>query len=252
MNTRTICLAVCLGCAALAATGRALAAEPATPAQADDWTGPYAGLFAGYGWGRARSTAPFDAGPGFFYNFGGDSYSFDVDGLLGGAVAGYGWRSGNTVFGLEAEIGSLGLDGSGLDPNGVTAGFDDTATSFESDFYGALYARVGRATGLGLLYAKGGAAVLNAKASTTDPCVAPPASCGTETLSMSGSRTLLGWSLGGGMEWGLARNWTLRLDYAYFDFGNVDASGVSSAGDPYTQRIGVKAHTARVGISFRW
>jgi hypothetical protein len=43
-----------------------------------------------------------------------------------------------------------------------------------------------------LYYAKGGGALLDAKATTIDPCIAPPAGCGVATLSMTGNKTMLG------------------------------------------------------------
>ena len=216
------------------------------------WAGSYLGLFAGYGGGIARSTAPFNPGPGFFYNFGGNPYSFPANGFFGGATLGYNWQSGALVAGIEGEIGYLGLRGSSLDPNGVAAGFPDTTTSFRSDFFGALSARLGIATGAALLYAKGGGAVLNAKGTTVDPCVAPPAGCGTETLFMSGRKTMLGWSGGGGVEWRFAPNWSIKAEYVYFDFGNLRTFGISSVGDPYFQTISVTAHTGKINLNYRF
>ena len=31
------------------------------------WTGPYVGLFVGYGWGRPDATEPINAATGFFF-----------------------------------------------------------------------------------------------------------------------------------------------------------------------------------------
>jgi outer membrane immunogenic protein len=228
------------------------AEAPAAGATAVDWSGPYAGLFAGHGWGRAKAAAPFDEGPGFFYNFGGESYSFDANGAFAGAIAGYNWQWNAPVVGMEAELGYLGLRGSTLDSNGPPLGFDDTTTSFKSDFYGGLFGRLGVGVGSMLLYAKGGGAFLNARASTIDPCVAPPAGCGTETLTMRGAKTVAGWSVGGGTELAVTRQWSVKAEYAYFNFGRVGTSGVSSAGDPYTQSVGVRAHTTRIGVNYRW
>lgn len=226
------------------------AAEPAGPGSS--WAGPFLGAYAGYGWGTADSTAPFDPGPGFFYNFGGERYSFSADGFFGGAIAGYNWQRGTIVTGVEAEIGHLGLEGSRVDPNGIAAGFPDTTTSVKSGLFGALTGRLGIATGKALVYVKGGAAVLKAKATTVDPCVAPPAGCGTETLSMSGSESMAGWTVGAGVEWHLAPRWSMRAELAYFDFGDLGASGVSSGGAPYFQSVDVRARTARIGLNYRF
>jgi outer membrane immunogenic protein len=251
MKRRNITGAVALAALLFAAAGaRAADAQPAAPAAS--WAGPYAGLYAGHGWGTADSTAPFDSGPGFFYNFGGSRYSFSADGFFGGAAAGRNWQRGTWVAGVEGEIGYLGLNGSRVDPNGVAAGFPDTTTSVKSDLFGALTGRLGVATGGALVYVKGGPALLKAKARTEDPCVAPPPGCGTETLVMTGSKTMLGWTLGAGVEWNIAPRWSMKAELAWYDFGNVDASGVSSGGDPYSQTVEVKARAARIGVNYRF
>ena len=45
-----------------------------------------------------------------------------------------------------------------------------------------------------------GGALLDAKATTIDPCIAPPVGCGIGTFSMSGDKTMFGWTAGGGVE----------------------------------------------------
>ena len=243
---------VTIAALAFCAAGAGHAAEPQAAAGAGSWAGSYAGLYAGYGWGTADSTAPFDPGPGFFYNFGGSNYSFSADGFMGGAMAGRNWQFQSIVAGIEGEIGYLGLKGSRIDPNGIATGFPDTTTSVKSDWYGAFTGRIGIPAGEALVYAKAGAALLRAKATTVDPCIAPPAGCGTETLSMSGRKTLLGWTLGAGVEWRVAPRWTMKADLAWFDFGHVDTSGVSSGGATYFQSVDVTARAARIGLSYRY
>jgi outer membrane immunogenic protein len=234
--------------------GAAVVAPSASHA-ADPWSGPYAGLFAGYAWGRAEATEATDPALLFpFYNGVATPYRFDPDGAFAGAAAGYNWQSGAVVAGVEGEIGYLGLRGSVIDPNGIAIfGTPDTETSLRSDFYAALSARLGIAAGPALLYVKGGGALLRARASTIDPCVAPPAGCGTGTLTMNGSETMLGWSIGGGAEWAFAPRWTVKAEYVFFDFGNIDTAGTSNVpGEFYRQSIDVTAHTVRLGVNYRF
>jgi outer membrane immunogenic protein len=227
----------------------------ATPLAAPSWAGPYAGLFAGYGWGRATASSAFDANTGFFYNWTGNPYGFDVDGFFGGATAGFNAQSGGFVYGLEGEIGYLGLRGSAIDPNFQPGGvpIPDTETRFASDFYAGLYARGGVLAGPVLLYGKGGVAALNARASTIDPCGDGSPQCGTGTLNMTGSKLMLGWSAGAGAEWMLSPRWTAKVEYAYFDFGSIRAAGPSNvAGELYRQSISVRTHTVKLGWSYRF
>lgn len=240
----------------LMAAAPAGAAAPAVsqPSVTQAWAGPYAGLFAGNGWGRARASSPHDANSGFFYNWTGNDYAFAADGFFGGGVLGASGQSGPLVFGLEGEIGTLRLRGSAVDPNFQpgTVPLADTATRFESDLYAAAYGRLGVASGSVLLYGKGGVALLRAEASTIDPC-ANTAGCGTTTLTMRGSQTLVGWSAGGGIEWRFRSPWSARAEYAYFDFGSIDTAGASSVpGEYYRQAIAVTAHTVKVGLYYRF
>lgn len=123
------------------------------------------------------------------------------------------------------------------------------------EFDGALNLRLGVVTGGALLYVKGGVAALKARASTIDPCVAPPASCGTSTLTMRGSKNMVGWSLGGGVEWAIGPRWTAKLDYIYFDFGSIRTAGTvgpAASSEFYTQSIGVTVHAVKAGVNYRW
>jgi outer membrane immunogenic protein len=246
--------------AALAVTTQSRAADlparmpvkaPAAASAAPVWSGFHVGLFAGYGWGRAEATAPFDSSNSFFYNFLGAPYAFDADGFFGGGTIGYNLQSGVIVYGLEGEVGYLGLTGSALEPNDLPAS-TDTTTRFKSDLYGAIYGRLGVAAGNALFYGKGGVAFLSAEASTIDPCAGTPG-CGTTTLTMTGDKVMVGWSAAGGVEWLFGAGWSAKLEYAYFDFGKVDTAGASSIpGEFYRQSIDVTAHSAKFGVNYRF
>lgn len=221
------------------------------PPSAFSWTGPYAGLFGGYGWGTAKATEPINAATGFPYNVGSTAYSVDTDGFFGGGTFGYNWQPG-LVFGLEGEIGYLGLKGSRIDPNGIVIGTPDTTTRVKSDFYGAVTGRLGVPMSNFLVYVESGGALLDAKATTIDPCIAPPVGCGIGTLSMSGDKSMFGWTAGGGIEWAYAANWTAKVEYAYFDFGTLDTTGTSTFAKRETQSIDVTAHSVRIGLNYRF
>ena len=61
-----------------------------TPILASNWAGFYAGLHAGYGFGRSRSA--------------------DLDGFVGGAHAGFNLQSNQVVFGGELDLNYSGVD----------------------------------------------------------------------------------------------------------------------------------------------
>ena len=64
-----------------------------TPVASGDWTGAYAGVNAGGGFGTFRHPA-----------VGNVSYDETAGGFLGGVQAGYNWQSGRMVYGVEADI----------------------------------------------------------------------------------------------------------------------------------------------------
>ncbi|HSK29723.1 MAG TPA: outer membrane beta-barrel protein, partial [Candidatus Limnocylindria bacterium] len=142
--------------------------------------------------------------------------------------------------------------GSRIDPNGIAIGTPYTTTRVKSDFYGAVTGRLGVPLSNILVYAEGGGALLDAKATTIDPCIAPPVGCGIGTLSMSNDKTMFGWTAGGGVEWAYAANWTAKVEYAYFDFGTLDTTGTSTFTKRETQSIDVTAHSVRVGLNYRF
>ena len=111
-----------LAAVALAAlAGPALAADPVTmdappiPAQAPQapiftWTGPYIGVFGGYGLGHSSAANDPTAGNGDAFDEGNAAVTLGLDprGLLGGVTLGYNQQAGTFVIGAEATGGYLG------------------------------------------------------------------------------------------------------------------------------------------------
>ena len=69
---------------------------------------------------------------------------------------------------------------------------------------------------------------------------------------MSGDETMFGWTVGGGVEWAYAANWTAKVEYGYFDFGTLDTTGSSSFTERERQSIDVTAQTVKLGLNYRW
>jgi outer membrane immunogenic protein len=74
----------------------------------------------------------------------------------------------------------------------------------------------------------------------------------------SGSETKVGWTIGAGGEWMLARSWTVKAEYLYVDFGDVSASSIVSAPierdarSLLTTSSDLTAHVVRVGLNHRF
>ena len=188
------------------------------------WTGFYVGASVGPDWSQ---TSYLDA------NSSGSKYSagsISTDHAFGGGQLGYNFQSGHLVFGIEADLGSLDLAGSilsanGLDKYGVNGGF-----------YGDVTGRLGYAVDRTLLYAKGGAAWLDSKFSSTYG--------GTY---YSSSETLSGWTAGAGIEFLLFPKWSIKAEYLHFGFENSTSFGDSGS---YKVHFDPSVDTVKLGVNY--
>lgn len=137
-----------------------------------------------------------------------------------GAYLGANWQGGNVVFGIEGDVNYTSNDGSIY---GIDIG---------ADWQGALRGRLGYAIDNVLIYGTGGLAVTRAYVD------APPI--------ISEKETLAGWTLGGGIEYAFAQNWTTRIDYRYSDYGGTDF------GLPGTTDVDFTEHAVRFGIGYKF
>lgn len=149
------------------------------------------------------------------------TFNTDPSGVLGGLQAGYNFQvAPNWLIGIEGELSWTSANGSSLD--------------FRSDhnWYDTLDGRLGYAMGPWLLYAKAGAARMNADYSVP---------------GVSVNVTRSGWNIGAGAEYMLAPQWSAKAEYNFLDFGN-DNLGFPLAG------IGVdtQVHEFKVGVNYHW
>ncbi len=63
----------------------------------------------------------------------------------------------------------------------------------------------------------------------------------------------MGWTIGGGGEWQLSGDWSIKAEYLYVDLGSMTVSVPTSNTAAFTQTIKVDAdltaHMARVGLN---
>lgn len=154
--------------------------------------------------------------------------STDPSGFLGGLQAGYNYQiAPNWLIGIEGELSWTSASGSAL--------------NFHSDhkWYDTLDARLGYVMGSWLLYAKGGAAWMNADYSI------PPVSVNV---------TRSGWNIGGGAEYMLAPQWSAKAEYSFLDFGsdNISALGVGVDTRVHEFKVGINYHLLPGTLFGRW
>jgi len=178
---------------------RGPAVAPAPVFVASTWTGFYIGGHLGWGQHDGNMTAftPWNGFAGFPVR------GLDSSGLVGGLQAGYNYQMGSVVLGVEGDITAASLNArSRLSP---------PATWWSSgvNWFGAIGPRVGFAFGDALIFAKGGLAFADFDYAHNQN--------GNDIVAGS---TRTGWMIGGGIEYAINRNLSVKAEYNYMDFGN--------------------------------
>lgn len=139
-------------------------------------------------------------------------------GVLGGLTGGYNWQNGQFVFGGETDL--------------QISGADDTFApyKFSNPWFGTLRGRAGMAWNNILVYVTGGLAYGGLKG---------------ESGALSETKTHIGWTLGTGVEFGLAQQWSAKIEYLYADLSNRTYS-ITGVGN------GLETNFIRVGVNYRF
>jgi outer membrane immunogenic protein len=189
------------------------------------WSGFYVGAHGGHGWSTWNGDffwQDVDLGYG---------YKLESEGWLGGLQVGANYQFGKMVFGLEADISWSDLKKSGqfqandADPSSYV----EWEIKQTLDRFGTVRARIGYTpTEKFMIYGTGGFAWGETSASQTIhyPAVKEPFVNGVGSVS----EIHLGWAAGGGVEWLILPNVTLRAEYLYVNLGKQDYHFVGNSG----------------------
>ena len=252
--------AALIGCPALAADMAVKAPPPAPPPQYN-WTGFYIGGTAGWAWGSFDPTSSTATVPVGEINTDVPAINaagvqrIKPSGFIGGFEAGYNWQPSNLLFGLEGDIESFHLHGSASTGpvvyHGGAGTFTLTSTA-STDWLATARGRLGYAAGNWLFYATGGFAFTDLHGNFS---FSETAFGGSEAASLSSSKT--GYAVGGGVEASLSRQWSVKAEYLFVDFGRVSAFGTAAGGVliptyPFTHTIDLKANLARIGLNYHF
>lgn len=243
------------------------------------WTGFYVGMNGGYGWSDSNSSLYAEALSDSGFRYGPDvatspTVHFDKAGGFVGGQAGYNLQWNQFVLGVETDFQGAGIDGSASASTSVTpalppsfrGGLSDTvsASAFREstlDYFGTVRGRLGYTFGPALIYATGGFAYggftgnalatlgIDSRGGTT-----------TYNYAVTGSTTRTGYVLGGGLEYALSPQWSLKGEYQYIDLGgnngyvgyhldNSQGVVVDRARGYYT--IEQNFNTVRVGLNYK-
>jgi outer membrane immunogenic protein len=259
-----------LAVSAVGASAADLAARPYTKAPAAvvevyNWTGFYVGGHAGYDWGKSTDSisATNASAAGFLAGEIATSLPVDPRGFIGGGQAGYNWQvSPLWVVGLEADISWLDAKNTVSLPGPTDPTRIMTATE-KLDWFGTVRGRLGVTPADRLLiFATGGLAYGHASLSTAltrinlatgaNTCVILPVG-GNNCQNGFASDTKFGWTVGGGLEWALDRNWTVKAEYLYYDLGSISHLMVDARFPAvFNASADIKGNIARAGVNYKF
>jgi outer membrane immunogenic protein len=221
---------------------------------------------AGATWGRSDVTTFVDPNIGSYVGSANSAIisaagtgRADNTSFTGGGQIGYNYQFGTWLLGVEADVEYIGkakLDQSGA----LTAGFAGGA-AFESwrvggNWLATVRPRVGIVANQWLFYATGGLALTDTKAAWTYQDT-PPALLATGALT-TGSGVRAGWTVGGGVEYALGQNWSVKGEYLYSAFNRTDSvvGSITAPSGSFEQvtvtRGDLVIQLARVGLNYRF
>jgi len=238
------------------------------------WEGFYVGANIGRAWGHSRvdsffhcptqtmGLCPYDdpANLGTFSVA--NNGSLTATGSVIGGQAGYNLQDGSVVYGVEVDINSFHLAGTqtagGLVPVGVGQSFF-VGANFDTHWLLTARGRLGWVVAPQiLLYATGGLAVTSISVgnSFTDNAAAFGFSDNVNGSS-SASATHVGYTVGGGAEWAVIGNLSVRAEYMYVDFSSVSTimhSNLAGFTVPDVMYTSAKLHAniARIGLNYKF
>ena len=190
------------------------------------WSGFYFGGNLGYGWGSSSDQLASNV------PFGGVSPA----GWFGGVQGGYNWQGYGSplVLGIETDVQAASVRGEGTDGAG-----DVYHSSLQA--LGTVRGRAGYAMDRALVYATGGLAWGS---------IHNEAAGGTADYNVN--RATTGYVLGGGLEYKVKHDLSLKLEYQYINLGKNDPSdpvlgSYSSMGGTVRDDA---FNTVRVGVNY--
>ncbi len=276
---------------AMALTGAALAADlpsrappPAflPPPPVWTWTGFYIGLNAGYTFGGSNSvdveTAPGVAIAGAqpvanaLAASATDVLSLDNSGFIGGGQVGYNLQFANSwLVGIETDIQGTGARNSAsaivtvpiaVVPPTTTQAQSNISVNNAVDYLGTVRGRLGfLVTPALLIYGDGGFAYGGVHEGVDIAATLPPIGLGASPAFGGFSNTRTGWTAGGGLEWMVSPNWSVKAEYLYYELGRVTfgvggltttISGTTIFTDPATASTRFNGHIVRVGLNYQF
>jgi outer membrane immunogenic protein len=166
-------------------------------------------------------------------------------GAIFGVNAGYNYQMGAVVLGIEADIAGSTLDNT-VNQSVFSNGEGDSCRwGFRSRLsaLGTVRGRIGYAFDRALLYATGGLAFGRVHNSATNDS-------GEPGQQYDSTKWKTGWTAGGGLEYAVTNNWTVRVEGLYVDLGTTTVANAPNSGCRFAFK---NTYTlARLGMNYKF
>src|SRR5215813_14506213 len=197
-------------------------APAVVPSPLYDWSGFYIGINGGGG----SAHKCWDLVADNFGDLPGPEGCHDATGGTVGGQIGYRWQTANWVWGIEGQGNWADFSG-----GNVSLLFAPDFNRSRVDAFGLITGQIGYAWNNVLVYVKGGAAV------TSDSYDAFDGNTGLALASANDTRW--GGTVGAGLEFGFAPNWSLGVEYDHLFMGTRNINLNDSTGAFFqTESIG--------------
>lgn len=242
------------------------------------WTGLYVGMNAGYTFAASdpinlssvnlfdKTGLPFGAISALGAT---GTVQARLDGFFFGGQIGYNWQFADRfVAGVEADIQGAGVRGGNGQISIWPAGPVFAATSFKAnrqlENLGTVRARLGYAvTPTMLAYVTGGFAYGGANISGAVAQSLRPSALTSDTVRGDHYEMLTGWTIGAGAEMALGRNLSAKLEYLYYNLGELWLAnpslahhdvllGTTPVADATSAHTRFAGHIVRTGLNYRF
>jgi outer membrane immunogenic protein len=220
---RILVIAACTACGVTSAqSADQPRIETVAPPAVNNWQGAYFGGVVGIGWMHTRDVATFGgAAVG--------TVTLNGAGPTIGGTLGYNWAfNSRWLIGAEADLSfsAISADNNSVCNPGCETGMDWLST---------IRGRAGYAQGPWLAYLTAGAAMAGFHIH--------------QPVNFDFKETKLGAAVGGGIEYKLAADWSVKAEYQYLSFGSGDSHPIVFVGGVRVHRDATYAHLFRVGLN---
>jgi outer membrane immunogenic protein len=214
---------------------------PAGEMAANGWTGFYAGIHGGYGWGDAGYLfVPFGNAGSFAPTPEGGAFGQSLSNGLAGGHLGFNYQIGRMLTGLEGTLAWTGFSTFTLNAfPGLATGVGGRTYATKMDLLTTITPRLGYTIDNWLIYGKAGLAAGRVESILTVAVEPGPPSILQERTWQ------VGWTAGLGVEYAITKNWTLGAEYNYYDLGSERYGGRAA-----TNGVPILNVDYRVDVSF--